>query len=82
MYGMPVPAGKELEPSPFARAFSSRVRVVMAQQRVTAQELATRVGVSRSYMGKRLRDEASFTLTDVEAISKALGMDLPVLPEL
>lgn len=82
MYGMPVPAGRELEPSAFAKAFSSRVRVVMAQQRVTAQALASEIGVSRSYMGKRLRDEASFTLTDVEAISKALGMELPKLPEL
>ena len=79
---MPMPAGKQPEPSPFARAFSSRVRVVMAQQRVTVQALADRVGVSRSYLGARLRDELSFTLTDVEAISKALGMELPTLPEL
>jgi transcriptional regulator with XRE-family HTH domain len=79
---MPVPAGRELEPSPFARAFSSRVRVVMAQQRVTGKDLAEKIGVSRSYLGKRLRDEASFTLTDVEEISKALGMALPTLPEI
>ena len=82
IYAMPVPAGKQPEPSPFARAFSSRVRVVMAQQRVTAQALAAQIGVSRSYLGTRLRDESAFTLTDVEAICKALGMELPILPEI
>lgn len=76
---MPVPTGKQPEPSPLARAFSSHVRVVMADKRVTAQALAEDAGVSRSYLGKRLRDEASFTLTDVEMISRALGMELPKL---
>lgn len=51
----------------------------MADQRVTAQALAEATGISRSYLGKRLRDEAPFTLNDVEAISRALGMDLPEL---
>lgn len=74
---MPVPSGKQPAPSPLARAFSRRVRVVMAEQRVTAQALAETTGISRSYMGKRLRDEASFTLSDVESISKALGIEIP-----
>jgi DNA-binding phage protein len=51
----------------------------MADQRVTAQALAETTGISRSYLGKRLRDEAPFTLNDVEAICKALGMELPEL---
>ena len=79
---MPVPTGKQPEPSPLALAFSSRVRVVMAQQRVTAQALAVQTGLSRSYLGKRLRDEVPFSLNDVEVISKALGMELPILPEI
>jgi transcriptional regulator with XRE-family HTH domain len=74
---MPVPTGKQPEPSPLARAFSSHVRVAMAQQRVTAQALAGMTGISRSYLGKRLRDEVPFSLNDVEAISKALGLELP-----
>lgn len=56
--------------------------MVMARDGVTAQELAERTGISRSYIGKRLRDEAPMTLNDVEAISNALGMGLPELPEL
>lgn len=79
---MPVPAGKQPEPSPLAKSFSALVRMVMARDGVTAQELATRTGISRSYIGKRLRDEAPMTLNDVEAISKALGIDLPDLPEI
>lgn len=56
--------------------------MVMARDGVTAQELAARTGISRSYIGKRLRDEAPMTLNDVEAISKALHIDLPDLPEI
>lgn len=51
--------------------------MVMADKRVTMQALADASGVSRTYLGKRLRDEASFTLTDVETICRALDMDLP-----
>jgi transcriptional regulator with XRE-family HTH domain len=76
---MPVPSGKQPAPSALARAYSSRVRIAMADQRVTAQALAEATGISRSYLGKRLRDEVSFTLTDVQAISEALGIPLPKL---
>lgn len=76
---MIVPTGKQPEPGPLARTFSAHVRMVMARERVTAKDLATVTGISRSYLGKRLRDEAPFTLNDVEAISKALGIDLPEL---
>lgn len=76
---MPVPAAKQPSPSPLARAFSARVRMVMARDYVTMQALAEKAGISRTYLGKRLRDEMPFTLNDVEAISKALGMELPKL---
>jgi DNA-binding phage protein len=76
---MIVPTGKQPEPGPLARAFSAHVRMVMARDRVTAQALAEAAGISRSYLGKRLRDEAPFSLNDVESISKALGIELPKL---
>ena len=76
---MPVPSGKQPSPSPLARAFSARVRMVMARDHVTMQSLAEKAGISRTYLGKRLRDDMPFTLNDVEAISKALGMELPKL---
>ena len=76
---MIVPTGKQPEPGSLARAFSSHVRMVMAKDRITAKGLADVTGISRSYLGKRLRDEAPFTLNDVEAICKALGIELPNL---
>ena len=76
---MSMPSGSQPKPGPLARAFSGHVRMVMARDRVTAQELAEKTGLSRSYLGKRLRDEVSFTLNDVEAISSALGLKLPDL---
>lgn len=76
---MIVPTGKQAEPGSLARAFSAHVRMVMARDRITAKALADATGISRSYLGKRLRDEAPFTLNDVEAISKVLGIELPGL---
>jgi transcriptional regulator with XRE-family HTH domain len=76
---MSMPSGSQPKPGPLARAFSGHVRMVMARDRVTAKELAAKAGISRSYLGKRLRDEVPFSLNDVEAISLALGLDLPKL---
>jgi transcriptional regulator with XRE-family HTH domain len=56
--------------------------MVMARDHVTTQALAEAAGLSRTYLGKRLRDEVPLTLNDVEAISIALGVELPKLPEL
>ena len=73
---MPVPSGKAPAPGPLARAISAQFRVLMAEQNLTAQELARRSGLSRSYLGKRLRDEASLTSNDIEALLDALGVDI------
>lgn len=79
LYAMSMPSGSQPAPGQLARAFSAHVRMVMARDRVTAQALADAAGLSRSYLGKRLRDEVPFTLNDVEAISVALGLNLPKL---
>ena len=75
---MPVPSGTQPEPGPLARAVSAQVRALMAEHRITAQALAERAGLSRSYLGKRLRDESSMTINDIEAICIALGVELEV----
>lgn len=69
-----MPSGKTPEPGELAREFSARVRMRMARDRITAQELADMTGLSRSYIGKRLRDEAPFNLYDVEVIMHALHL--------
>lgn len=76
---MSMPSGKQPEPGQLARAFSAHVREVMDTQGVTTSALAVAAGLSRNYLGKRLRDEVPFTLNDVEAISQALGIELPDL---
>jgi len=73
---MPVPSGTQPAPGPLARAVSAQVRALMAERRMTAQALAEAAGLSRSYLGKRLRDESSFTVNDIEAICTALDEQL------
>jgi len=48
----------------------------MAERNLTAKALAEKAGLSRSYLGKRLRDEASLTSNDIEAILAALDVDI------
>ena len=74
-----VPAGKQPESGPFARAISAEVRAVMARHRVSATLLADRAGMSRGYLGRRLRDEVSLTFNDLESICEAMREELPVL---
>jgi transcriptional regulator with XRE-family HTH domain len=71
-----MPSGSQPEPGKFARAISAQVRSSMARQRISGAQLATKSGRSQSYISKRLRDEASFTANDVEAICEVLGEDL------
>lgn len=73
---MHVPSGKQPESGPFARAVSAEVRAVMARHRVSATLLASRAKMSRSYLGKRLRDEVPFTFNDIEAICRAMREDM------
>lgn len=73
---MPMPSGSQPAPGPLARAISAQVRVLMAEQNLTAKALAEKAGLSRSYLGKRLRDEASLTSNDIEALIEALGTDI------
>lgn len=76
LYGMAVPSGSQAAPGPLARAISAQVRVLMAEQNMTAQALAQKSGLSRSYLGKRLRDELSLTSNDIEALIHALDVDI------
>lgn len=76
---MIMPSGKQPAPGQLAREFSAHVRAVMLRDGVTALALAEASGLSRNYLGKRLRDEMPFTLNDVEVISKALKLKIPKL---
>lgn len=72
---MGMPTGRQPESGPLARAISAEVRAVMARHRVSAVLLAERSGLSRSYLGKRLRDEVPLTFNDIEAVCHAMRED-------
>lgn len=73
-----MPSGKEAPSGPLARATSAEIRAEMSRRRISGTRLAAAAGLSQSYMSHRLRDQAPFTLNDIEAICEALGHD--VLP--
>lgn len=73
---MAVPSGSQPKPGPLARAISAQFRVLMAERRMTAQDLARKAGLSRSYLGYRLRDEYSLTPNDIEALCRALDVNI------
>lgn len=44
-------------------------------------QLAKRIGKSQNYLSKRLRDEAPFTLDDLDLISNTLGIGVSTFIE-
>lgn len=76
---MHMPLGTQPESGPLARAVSAEVRAVMARHRISAQRLARRADMSRNYLGRRLRDEVSFTFNDIESICRAMREDVSTL---
>jgi len=73
---MTMPAVKQPEAGPLSRAISEEIRVTLTRKRLTAKQLAIQCELSPTYLNKRLRGEASFTLNDLETIAEQLGGDL------
>lgn len=73
---MTMPLGRQLESGPLSRAISAEIRAALARTRTPAAQLSASMGVSSSYLSNRLRDKMPFTLNDVEAVSKALKLNL------
>ena len=62
--------------SSLARAVSAEIRARLAAQRTSGKKLAETVGLSQNYIAKRLRDEAPFTIDDIELIVEALNIEV------
>ncbi|AYR00921.1 hypothetical protein PP636_gp52 [Arthrobacter phage Hestia] len=71
-----MPLGRIPESGTLARAVSAQVRAALARQRISVKELAARAGLTESYLGKRLRDDAPMTINDLESVCAALGEDV------
>jgi transcriptional regulator with XRE-family HTH domain len=70
-----VPRSPEPAPSPFARAASAAIRRLLGELRYSQAALSRGTSLGETYIAERLRDEKSFTLSDIEEISGFLGID-------
>lgn len=68
-----MPSGKQGPSGPFAQAVSAQVRAAIGRHGTSATKVAAQMGVSQSYMSKRIRNRAAFTLNDLAAICEVLG---------
>lgn len=69
------PREAEPEVSPFARQIADAIALVLAQRGISKRELARSIGRSNNYVAIRFRHEAALTLTDVDAMCDALGLE-------
>ena len=56
--------------------FGERVREERLKQNLSQEELASRAGVHRTYIGMIERAEKNITLENIEKIAKALGISI------
>ncbi|WP_168387325.1 helix-turn-helix domain-containing protein [Microbacterium sp. K41] len=68
---------KESEPAvtEFARGVADALSKVIEKRSISKRELARQIGRSNNYVAMRFRHEAAFTLTDIDVICNALGLD-------
>lgn len=59
--------------------FGGRVREERLKQGLSQEALAEKAGVHRTYIGMIERAEKNVTLTNIEKIAKALGVDISSL---
>lgn len=69
------PREKEPEVGEFASAVAKTIANLMTNASISGRELARRIDRSNNYVAIRLREEAAFTLTDIESIGEALGFE-------
>lgn len=58
---------------------AAEVRAAMGRTRLSGVGLAKQMGTSRAFVGRRLSDETSFDLNDLEAVSLVLDVSLEEL---
>ena len=61
--------------APLRERVAEEVRVLLARKRLSATQLAKRMGVSQAYMWRRLSGETAFDLDDLERIGALLGVE-------
>jgi len=56
--------------------FGERVREERHKQKLSQEELASKAGVHRTYIGMIERAEKNITLENIEKVAKALGISI------
>lgn len=64
-----------------AERIAAEVRAEMARQRRTASELAQAVGISAHTAGRRLNGAIPFSIPEMDAVARWLGVDIITLLE-
>lgn len=59
--------------------FGDRIRLLRKQKGFSQDELADKAGVHRTYIGMIERAEKNITLTNIEKLAKALGVEIKTL---
>lgn len=59
---------------PLRERVAEELRVLLARRRLTATELARKLGRSQTWIWRRLTGETAFDLNDLEAIAATLGV--------
>lgn len=58
---------------------SKRVRVLLAERRITASALARDLGLTQSYVARRMTGKVSWRASDLSLIAGHLGVDASAL---
>lgn len=58
---------------------SGRVRALLAERDISGSELARRLGLTQSYVSRRLRDDVPWRASDLALIARELGVDVSQL---
>lgn len=64
---------------PILHYFGQKVRTERLKQGISQEELASRAGVHRTYIGMIERAEKNITLMNIEKIAQALGVAISEL---
>lgn len=60
--------------APMRQRVAEEVRVALARRRLSASELARRMGVTQRYISRRLTAEIAFDVDDLQHVASALGV--------
>jgi transcriptional regulator with XRE-family HTH domain len=62
-----------------SRHVAEEIRAVLARRRISGKEMASALGLSQFAMSRRLRGETPFSLDELDAVARHLGVPVSSL---